>query len=54
MNPTSRHHVADLKAHLKARTAQVGGCWIWQRGVCGSGYPKVRVAGKVHGAHRLA
>lgn len=31
-----------------------GGCWLWTRSVCMSGYGRVQVAGKLQGAHRAA
>ncbi len=32
-------------AHIKARTEEVGDCWIWQQGAT-NGYPQMKVQGR--------
>src|SRR4051794_31224114 len=29
------------------------GCWIWQRALTTDGYGRIKIAGKVHRAHRV-
>lgn len=31
---------------IKERTEEVGDCWIWQRGITGSGYPEMKIMGR--------
>ena len=33
-------------AHIKARTEEVGDCWIWQMGCSTNGYPQMKIQGR--------